>query len=84
LIWITAPARKAADVYLDRMPSTFNFCLPTRSTAVPATTDWLHEIKYDGYRLRVERDGDRVRLYTLAVTFQTHGRGALVGRTGQI
>jgi bifunctional non-homologous end joining protein LigD len=26
--------------------------------------DWLHEIKYDGYRLRVERDGDLVRLIT--------------------
>jgi len=24
----------------------------------------LHEIKYDGYRLRVERHGDRVRLIT--------------------
>jgi hypothetical protein len=22
--------------------------------------DWLHEIKYDGYRLRLERDGDHV------------------------
>jgi bifunctional non-homologous end joining protein LigD len=31
---------------------------------VPQTPDWLHEIKYDGYRLRVERDGDRVRLVT--------------------
>ena len=26
--------------------------------------DWLHEVKYDGYRLRVERNGDRVRLIT--------------------
>jgi ATP-dependent DNA ligase len=26
--------------------------------------EWLHEIKYDGFRLRVERDGDRVRLIT--------------------
>ncbi len=42
----------------------FQFCLPTRSTAVPSGTDWLHEIKHDGYRLRVERDGDRVRLIT--------------------
>jgi bifunctional non-homologous end joining protein LigD len=25
---------------------------------------WFHEIKYDGYRLRVERNGDRVRLIT--------------------
>jgi ATP-dependent DNA ligase len=22
---------------------------------------WLHEIKYDGYRLRIERDGAAVR-----------------------
>jgi ATP-dependent DNA ligase len=25
---------------------------------------WLHEIKYDGFRLRIERDGDRARLIT--------------------
>jgi bifunctional non-homologous end joining protein LigD len=24
----------------------------------------VHETRYDGYRLRVERDGDRVRLFT--------------------
>jgi bifunctional non-homologous end joining protein LigD len=46
------------------MQSTFAFCLPTRATAVPDSHDWLHEIKYDGYRLRLERDGDRVRLIT--------------------
>jgi bifunctional non-homologous end joining protein LigD len=39
-------------------------CLPTRGTKVPAGQDWLHEIKYDGYRLIVIRDGDRVRLLT--------------------
>jgi ATP-dependent DNA ligase len=43
---------------------TFDFCLPTKSASVPVGPDWLHEIKYDGYRLRVERDGDRVRLIT--------------------
>jgi len=31
---------------------------------VPAGPEWFHEIKYDGYRLRLERDGDRVRLIT--------------------
>jgi len=46
------------------MPRTFEFCLPTVGTAVPAGPDWLHEIKFDGYRLRVERNGDRVRLIT--------------------
>jgi bifunctional non-homologous end joining protein LigD len=29
-----------------------------------AGEEWFHEIKYDGYRLQVERDGDRVRLFT--------------------
>jgi ATP-dependent DNA ligase len=42
----------------------FEFCLPTRASAVPAAAEWFHEIKYDGYRLRLERDGMRVRLIT--------------------
>ena len=42
----------------------FEFSLPTRATIVPSGPDWLHEIKFDGYRLRLERDGDRVRLIT--------------------
>jgi ATP-dependent DNA ligase len=42
----------------------FEFCLPTRATAVPSGPDWFHEVKYDGYRLRLERDGKRVRLIT--------------------
>jgi ATP-dependent DNA ligase len=40
----------------------FDFCIPTRATSAPHGPDWLHEVKYDGFRLRVERDGDRVRL----------------------
>jgi len=46
------------------MTKALEFCLPTRGTKVPSSPDWLHEIKYDGYRLRVEREGDRVRLFT--------------------
>ena len=44
------------------MRSTYSPCLSTTGKTVPATSDWLHEIKYDGYR--VARDGDRVRLFT--------------------
>jgi bifunctional non-homologous end joining protein LigD len=47
--------------YLEPM---FDFCLPTKATSVPDRPNWLHEVKYDGYRLRLERDGDRVRLIT--------------------
>jgi bifunctional non-homologous end joining protein LigD len=42
----------------------FQPCIPTRGTFVPAGPDWLHEIKHDGYRLIVQRDGPRVRLFT--------------------
>jgi hypothetical protein len=50
--------------FFSTMPSTFDFCLPTKATTVPDTQDWLHEVKYDGCRLRLKRDGDRVRLIT--------------------
>ncbi|MGY4377229.1 bifunctional non-homologous end joining protein LigD [Bradyrhizobium sp. i1.3.6] len=46
------------------MLQTFDFCLPTAAKAVPTGPDWFHEIKYDGYRLRVERNGSAVRLVT--------------------
>jgi bifunctional non-homologous end joining protein LigD len=39
-------------------------CIPTVGKAAPTGAEWFHEVKYDGYRLRVERDGDRVRLIT--------------------
>jgi bifunctional non-homologous end joining protein LigD len=42
----------------------FEFCLPTTGKLVPAGAEWFHEIKYDGYRLRVERDVRAVRLIT--------------------
>jgi bifunctional non-homologous end joining protein LigD len=43
---------------------TYEPCIPTRGTKVPSGPDWLHEVKHDGYRLIVQRDGDRVRLFT--------------------
>jgi bifunctional non-homologous end joining protein LigD len=43
---------------------TFESWLPTLGKSVPAGPEWFHEIKYDGYRVRLERDGDRVRLIT--------------------
>ena len=46
------------------MRTTFLPCLPTRGTNVPATPAWLHEIKYDGYRLIVQRQGKTVRLFS--------------------
>jgi bifunctional non-homologous end joining protein LigD len=39
-------------------------CIPSRVEAPPVGPRWVHEIKHDGYRLQVKRDGARVRLFT--------------------
>jgi bifunctional non-homologous end joining protein LigD len=39
-------------------------CIPIRAAKPPVAPDWVHEIKHDGYRLQVRRDGDTVRLFT--------------------
>ena len=50
--------------YVNRMrKSAIEPCIPTRGTKVPDRPEWLHEIKHDGYRLIVQRDGGRVRLF---------------------
>src|SRR6185295_11809782 len=51
-------ARKAA------MPSEIEPQLATLVTEVPRGDDWLHEIKYDGYRALCEVHGGQARLIT--------------------
>jgi ATP-dependent DNA ligase len=39
-------------------------CLPSPVAKPPAGATWLHEIKHDGYRMMVRKDGRGVRLFT--------------------
>jgi bifunctional non-homologous end joining protein LigD len=39
-------------------------CIPTLAAKPPSGPGWVHEIKHDGYRLIVRRDGAAVRLFT--------------------
>ena len=43
--------------------SPFEPCIPTKATKVPDRPEWIHDIKHDGYRLIVQREGKRVRLF---------------------
>jgi bifunctional non-homologous end joining protein LigD len=45
-------------------PSFLEPCLPTRTAHPPLGPDWLHEIKFDGFRLMTRREGRSVRLLT--------------------
>lgn len=38
-------------------------CLPALANRPPPGLDWLHEIKFNGYRVIARKDGERVRLW---------------------
>jgi ATP-dependent DNA ligase len=48
------------------MPRQFEFCRPAAKKVVPAGPDWIHEVKYDGYRGRVIREGNVVQVRSKA------------------
>ena len=39
-------------------------CLPTKTTQLPSGSQWLHEIKHDGFRIIARKKGAQVRLYS--------------------
>jgi len=39
-------------------------CLPTKTDKLPSGSQWLHEIKHDGFRVIARKNGARVRLYS--------------------
>jgi hypothetical protein len=50
---------------IKRLPAGFVVpAQPVKAPTRPVGTDWVHEIKLDGYRLIVRRDGPIVRLYS--------------------
>ena len=52
-------------IRINRLPA--GFVIPTQpvlASKPPSGFDWVHEIKRDGYRMIVPRDGAAVRLYS--------------------
>jgi bifunctional non-homologous end joining protein LigD len=47
-----------------RLPDFVPPCLATLSERAPDARDWLHEIKFDGYRVQAHVDGGKVKLLT--------------------
>jgi ATP dependent DNA ligase domain len=51
----------------DRRPLPVGFietCQPVLSNVVPIGPEWIHELKYDGWRILARKDSDRVRLWS--------------------
>jgi bifunctional non-homologous end joining protein LigD len=39
-------------------------CLPVSAKAVPAGAGWLHEVKFDGYRVQIHKAGNEVVIFS--------------------
>src|SRR5436189_5386816 len=39
-------------------------CLPIKTDKLPSGSEWLHEIKHDGFRVIARKTGVQVRLYS--------------------
>ena len=46
------------------LPAFLEPSLATLADTAPEGAEWIHEIKFDGYRLQARIDGDRVKLLT--------------------
>ncbi len=49
---------------IDRPPKWIKPQLTRLVDEAPTGKDWLHEIKYDGYRMHARIDGDKIQLLT--------------------
>ena len=49
---------------LRSFPDFVDPCLPSPAERPPGGSDWIHEIKHDGFRLLARRGAERVRLFT--------------------
>ena len=55
-------------------------CLPTKTDKLPSGSQWLHEIKHDGFRIIARKTGAQVRLYSRPGNDLTH-RFPLIAET---
>lgn len=67
-----------------RMPRDVPPQLCTLADATPTGADWLHEIKFDGYRLVAHKNGDSVRLITRAGHDWTHRFSPIAKAIGEL
>ena len=59
------PMRKVASLAAgDPLPDFVNPCLATLADKAPDSGNWIHEIKFDGYRLQARLDHGKVNLLT--------------------
>src|SRR5256712_10603738 len=59
-------------------------CLPTKIDKLPSGSQWLHEIKHDGFRIVARKTGAQVRLYSRPGNDLTHRFPLIVERLARL
>ena len=60
MLWRVSPRRSRRTPPVGFIPP----CQPLLVDKPPAGSDWLHEVKHDGYRIIARKDGSRVTLWS--------------------
>ncbi|HLN39284.1 MAG TPA: DNA polymerase ligase N-terminal domain-containing protein, partial [Xanthobacteraceae bacterium] len=68
----TSTQKKSSRAAHDRLPEFVPPSLATLHSDAPRGAEWLHEIKYDGYRIQARLDHGKVRLLTRKKLDWTH------------
>jgi bifunctional non-homologous end joining protein LigD len=68
----TSAQKKSSRTAHDRLPGFVPPSLATLHSDAPCGGEWLHEIKYDGYRIQARLDRGKVRLLTRKSLDWTH------------
>jgi bifunctional non-homologous end joining protein LigD len=58
--------------------------LASQATTPPSGTGWVHELKLDGYRIQVRKDGDKVQLLTRTGLDWTHRMKTIASLVGDL
>jgi bifunctional non-homologous end joining protein LigD len=68
----TVSGKHLATLPKESQPTFFPPQLALEATAPPTTTDWLHELKLDGYRIQARKSGSKIALLTRKGLDWTH------------
>jgi bifunctional non-homologous end joining protein LigD len=79
-----APSINLDELPHERQPEFISPQLALEATSTPNTSEWLHELKLDGYRIQARKSGDHVTLLTRKGIDWTHRMPAIAAAVAKL
>ena len=81
---LSAPKLDLSTLPRESQPTFISPQLALESTAPPSGSDWLHELKLDGYRIQIRKHKDSIQLLTRKGLDWTHRMAAIAAAAAQL